>query len=135
MDRRIPAPTITAMMVCRDVFFKNTPNGPEYVLIAPTINFWSWQYPATIPTGVFVEFTGGHGSYDIRFELRNVEEDLIQPFDQPPFPAPDPNMVHAIAGHLILDVEEPGRYSLVFLMNGEEVARRQVWVRSPEPSA
>jgi hypothetical protein len=42
--------------------------------------------------------------------------------------------VHCLALERVgFEVPRPGRYDLVLRLNGEEAARRQLWVRTPVP--
>jgi hypothetical protein len=133
VDHKPPAPTIITFIVCRELYIRITPAGPERTLVAPTINFWSWRFPAKLVLGYYVEFTNGHGDYLSRIELHNVDgQYLAHREHEKPFSAPDPLRVHVLAEELRVGVPVPGRYDLLLLMNGEEVARRQLHVYYPD---
>jgi hypothetical protein len=124
---------ILTFTTCREI--KRLPQTcpPEYVLTAPSIDWRSAVYPASVQMGLFVEFTGADGSYIPRIEVYDGDGDLLGCLvEGGPFVSKDPVAVHCICVEQVrFDVPRPGLYDLVLFFNHEEVARRQLWVRPP----
>jgi hypothetical protein len=128
MPRRVEVLTFVA---CREIRHIPGTHPPEYALLAPALNWWAETYPAQIWMGIYVEFTGAGGAYTARIEVFDGDGRPVGCLAEGgPFVSDDPVRVHCItlerAG---LAVPRPGMYDLVLFMNGEEVARRQLWVR------
>ena len=131
------AAKIITFTACRQIQRLPQTNPPEYVLVAPTINWWSHDYPAEVRMGLFIEFTGAEGAYVPRIEVYDGDGDLLGCLAEGgPFVSNDPVAVHCITLERVsFSVPTPGLYDLVLFMNGEEAARRQPWVRPPDLSA
>ena len=128
---------ILTFTACRKIECIPGTNPIEYVLVAPSINWWSVGYPAWVQMGLFVEFTEAEGAYTSRIEVYDSEGDwLCRLVEGGPFVSTDPVTVHCCtlkqAG---FSVPRPGLYDLVLFFNDEEVARRQLWVKPPNFSA
>jgi hypothetical protein len=104
---------------------------PEYFLVAPSINWWSSVYPAPVQMGLYIEFTGAEGAYVPRIEVYDAEGELLGCLAEgAPFVSKGPVAVHVIAlERVAFELPRPGLYDLVLHFNGEEAARRQLWVR------
>jgi hypothetical protein len=128
---------ILTFMACREIQRLPRTSPPEYVLVAPSINWWSVVYPARVQMGRFVEFTGAEGAYILRLEVCDSEGDSLGCLvDGASFVSNDPVAVHCITlERVAFNVPRPGLYDLVLFFNGEEAARRQLWVRPPNLSA
>ncbi len=131
MATAVRAASILTFTACREIQRLPGTNPPEYVIVAPSINWWSAAYPARVQLGLFIEFTGAEGAYSPRIEVHDAEgEPLGCLAEGPPFLSKDPVAVHTIALERVsFSVPRPGLYDLVLLFNGEEAARRQLWVR------
>jgi hypothetical protein len=128
---------IITFTACREIQRLPRTNPPEYVLIAPSINWWSVAYPASVQMGLFVEFTEAAGAYVPRIDVYDAEGDLLSSLiEGDPFVSNDPVAVHSITLERVrFEVPRPGLYDLVLSFNKEEAARRQFWVRPPNWSA
>src|SRR5262249_17723953 len=128
---------VITFTACREIQRLPRTSPPEYVLIAPTINWWSVVFPASVQMGLFIEFTGADGAYVPRIEVYDAEGDLLGCLvEGAPFISQNPVTVHNITLEQVrFEVPRPGLYDLVLFFNGEEVARRQLWVRPPNLSA
>jgi hypothetical protein len=121
---------LLTFLSCRQLRRIHRTNPPEYTLSAPSINWWSDTYPASVPMGIFIEFTGADGAYTPRIEVHDDEgEPLGCLVEGAPFVSKDPITVHCMAlEQTAFQVPQPGHYDLVLFFNGEEAARRQLWV-------
>jgi hypothetical protein len=131
------AAKILTFTACREIQRVPRTSPPEYVLVAPSINWWSVAYPAAVQMGLFVELTGARGAYAPRIEVHDAEgESLGCLVEGGPFVSKGPVAVHCITLELVrFSVPRPGLYDLVLFFNGEEAARRQLWVRPPNLKA
>jgi hypothetical protein len=137
MQTAVRAAKILSFLACRQIQRLPRTSPPEYVLVAPSINWWSVVYPAEVRMGLYVEFTGAEGAYLPRIDVFDAEGELLGCLiEGGPFLSKDPVAVHTITLERVsFQVPRPGLYDLVLFFNEEEVARRQLWVRPPDLSA
>jgi hypothetical protein len=137
MKTAVRSAKVLTFVACREIQRLPRTSPPEYVLVAPSINWWSVVYPAHVQMGLYIEFTGAEGAYLPRLDVYDAEGELLGClFEGGPFLSRDPVAVHAITlERVCVQVPCPGLYDLVLFFNGEEVARRQLWVRPPSLSA
>jgi len=128
---------VITFTTCREIQWIPQTNPREYLLRAPTIDWYSFGYPATLHMGIYIEFTGADGAYTPRIEVFDEEEDLLGCLGEgTPFISKDPIAVHCITLERVsFELPQPGRYDLVLSFNGEEAARRQLWLRPPPVNA
>lgn len=128
---------ILTFITCREIQRLPRTTPPEYVLVAPSINWWSVVYPARVQMGLYVEFTGAEGAYVPRIEVYDGAGDLLGCLvEGGPLVSKDPVAIHTITLEQVsFNVPHPGLYDLVLFFNDEEAARRQLWVRPPDLSA
>jgi hypothetical protein len=128
------AATVLSFVACEEVSLLPGDGPPRHHLSGPCINIWSHEFPADVRLGLFAEFTGAVGIYVPRVELCDEEGEIVARLAEGgPFRSGDPVAVHCVAIERVgFEVPGPGRYDLVLRMNGEEAARRQLWVRPPE---
>jgi hypothetical protein len=133
MKTAVRTAKILTFMACREIQRLPQTMPPEYVLVAPSINWWSVIYPAWVQLGLYVEFTGTEGAYLPRIELHDNEGEFVGCLvEGSPLVSKDPVAVHCITLELVrFNVPRSGLYDLVLFFNGEEAARRQLWVRPP----
>ena len=78
--------------------------------------------------------TGSHGTYHLAFELRAADGDTVwrwQPVD--PLHHADPLAPMQVTfNELRVSVQEPGRYDLVLLADGDEIARQPLLIGPAE---
>jgi hypothetical protein len=122
---------VLTFTACREVRRIPDTRPQEYALIAPTINWWSATYPARVEMGLYVEFTEAEGAYVTRIEVHDARgEEAACLTESGPFVSTDPVAVHCFTVERAqVTVPRPGLYDLVLFLNGEEAARRQLWVR------
>jgi hypothetical protein len=136
MKTAVRVAKILSFVACREIQCLPQTSPPEYVLVAPSINWWSVVYPAPVQMGLYVEFTGAEGAYVPLIEVHDAEGELLVPLVKGgPFLSKDPVAVHTITLERVsFQVPRPGLYDLVLFFNREEMARRQLWVRPPDLS-
>jgi len=132
MDRRTPLPVTTTLLVCREVF-EDKQTG-EHALIGPRTDFALPQFPFVVPAQVFAQLTSGHGSYQPSLELLDAEGGRVwhESWDRP-FEAADPLATYSLIFRVGMIFPRPGRYDLVFRLEGEEVGRRALRAGLPSP--
>jgi hypothetical protein len=128
---------VLTFLSCREVEWIPQTNPREYLLRAPTIDWYSAGYPATLRMGLYIEFTGADGAYVPRIDVYDDDGELVGCLvEGAPFVSKDPITIHCIAlEQTAFELPSPGRYDLVLSFNGEEAARRQLWLRAPSGSA
>jgi hypothetical protein len=99
------------------------------LLLGPTAHVAVTQFPAHVLLAVYAEFTGGHGTYRPRLCLRDAAGEEVWGWTAAdPFSHSDPLLPSEVTfNNLRVAVPQPGRYSLVLLLNGEEAAQRTLW--------
>jgi hypothetical protein len=132
MTRNLPPPQAQAFVVCREIT-RDTQTG-EIVIVGPVSHVPVTQFPVVILLAVYAHATGGHGTYQLAFELRAADGDTVwrwQPVD--PLHHADPLAPMQITfDELRVSVQEPGRYDLVLLAGGEEIASQPLLIGPAE---
>ena len=127
-SHRPPAPQAQAFVACRQI--TNDPQTGEIVIIGPVSHVPITEFPADIHLAVYAHATGSHGTYRLAFELRAADGDTAwrwQPVD--PLHHADPLTPMQITfNELRVSVQEPGRYDLVLLADGDEIARQPLLI-------
>ena len=125
--RKPPLPLATAFLACLDIFRDERTKAA--ILVAPTSHVPVQQFPAHVRTSIYVEFTGGHGSYEPRLQLLDSDDEVVWAW-KGNFPVVhnDPLLPHQVTFHdITVAVPKVGRYRLVLMFNGEEFAQRSMW--------
>jgi hypothetical protein len=130
-SRQAPPPLAQAFVVCREIF--DDPRRREFILVGPFSGINAPKLPLNFTLSIYAHVTGGHGAYDMGLELRDGDESPLWKWNWPePIRLDDPLMPHRL---VLYDarVEFPalGRYDLVLLANGAEVARHALFVNRP----
>jgi len=125
--RKPPLPLALAFVVCNDIY-RDQRTGAS-ILIGPTSHVPLGQFPAHVRLSVWAEFTGGHGQYQPRLCLLDESDEVVWGWNAPErLEHDDPLLPHQITFHdLKLAVPRSGRYRLILLFNGEELAQRGMW--------
>jgi hypothetical protein len=132
-QRRITLPLAQAFVVCREIF--EDCRSHEFVLIAPFSGLSMSAFPANFRMSIYAHLTCGHGSYALALQLRDAGDRATWLWDCPkPILLDNPLSQHRFTLHdARITFPEPGRYDLVLLTNGEEVARHALHARLLEP--
>ena len=124
----LPAPQAQAFVVCREIW--SNPRTGEFMLAGPVSHVPIPQFPASVRVSVYAHVTGGHGTYPMEFQLRDAAGDAVwswQPAD--PLIHPDPLTPQQLAfQELMIKVPGAGRYDLLLLAGGEEMARQPLLI-------
>jgi hypothetical protein len=132
MTRHLPPPQVQAFVVCRQIT-RDTQTG-EIVIVGPVSHVPITEFPADIRLAVYAHATGGRGAYTLDIELRAAAGDVVwrwRPVD--PLDQPDPLVPMQITfDELRVLVDEPGRYDLVLLAAGDEIASQPVLIGPAE---
>jgi hypothetical protein len=121
MERR-PTPVCKCFMLCRGLFVD--PARQDYTIVSPVHQVFSPHYPRIEDFSIFARWTNAHGSYAIEVQLRSLERDVLSSCKlETPFEAHDPLQVWTIPlYHLPMQIPASGKYEVVMLANGAEVA-------------
>jgi hypothetical protein len=127
MPRKPPLPLPLALVACQGIY-RDQRTGVA-ILIGPTSHVPLVQFPAHVRLSVWAEFTGGHGSYQPRLCLLDDADEVVWGWNAPEaLQQADPLLPHEVMFHdLMVAVPRLGRYRLVLLFNGEELAQRGLW--------
>lgn len=125
--RKPPLPLAVAFVACHEIY-SDRRTGVS-ILVGPTSHVPLKQFPAHVRLSVWAEFTGGHGRYQPRLCLLDTADEVVWGWNPPePLEHPNPLLPHQVTFHdLMLAVPRLGRYRLVLLLNGEEMAQRAMW--------
>jgi hypothetical protein len=125
--RKPPLPLVQSFVACREIFTDERTG--TVMLVGITSLAPLKQFPAHVRLSLFVEFTGGHGQYLPRLELRDGDDEVVWGWGDPrPIEKPDPLLPHQVTFYdLMVAVPRPGRYVLALHLNGEVAAERSMW--------
>jgi hypothetical protein len=121
VDRR-PTPVCKCFLLCRQIFVDAL--RKEYTVVNPIHQVFAPRYPLTEDLSVFARWSNAHGAYTIEVQLRSLDGDVLwrQEMERP-FEAHDPLQIWIVTlPHLTIPIPEPGKYEMVMLANGQEVA-------------
>jgi hypothetical protein len=133
MRKRPPQPGAQAFVVCREIFEDH--HSGEYILFAPRSAFRLPKLPGSIDFGVYAHLTELHGEYVLELRLEDSQGDIVWAVRaDPPVAHDDPLMPHRFAFRdLSIPIETAGRYDLLLMTEGMEIARHVLWVLTEEP--
>jgi hypothetical protein len=131
-QRRIAPPLAQAFVVCREIF--EDCRSHDFMLIAPFSGLQAPAFPAATRLSIYAALTCGHGSYALTLQLRDGDDQPQWAWDCPkPIRLDNPLVQHQFTLYdVVLEFPRPGRYDLVLLANGSEVARHALHVRAPD---
>jgi hypothetical protein len=121
MQRR-PTPVCKCFLLCRQIFID--PERQEYTLVSPVHQVFSARYPLVADLSVFARWANSHGAYEVGVQLRSIDGEVVwQRTLERPFEARDPLQVWILSlTHFSFVIPEPGKYEVVLLADGQEVA-------------
>ena len=127
MPESPPRPNLLVFLVCR--YAARDEWTKEYSTCGIVGRIVSREFPATSVLSFFVEMSDCQGEYSIRFILRDGNDAMIQEFVRKPLQSPNPLNVWTLSWTgCRLAFPRPGRYDLILEVNGEELARRRIFV-------
>ena len=132
-ERKPPLPLILSFVACREIWCDQRTN--TYIVVAPTREVSAAHFPTHVRLSFFVELTGGHGSYQPRMALRDIEDEVVWGWTgNHPFESDNPLVPHQVTFlDILVAVPRPGAYRFVFQLNGEDAAQRPMWFRPLQP--
>jgi hypothetical protein len=119
-------------VVCREIFEDN--HLGEYILFGPRSSFRLPSLPGSINFGVYAHLTELRGEYVLELRLEDSRGEIVWSVSaDPPVTHDDPLMPHRFAFRdLSIRIEAPGRYDLLLMTEGLEIARHVLWVIADE---
>jgi hypothetical protein len=109
-------------VLCRQILVDTVRH--DYALVSPVHQVFSARYPLVEDLSVFARWSNAHGSYAVEVQLRSLDGDVLwrRAMDAP-FEARDPLQVWVVPlPHLPVAIPGPGKYEVVLLVGGQEVA-------------
>jgi hypothetical protein len=131
MERKPPAPLCKAFLACRQIIQDMA--SKEFVLLGPTHQFHAPVFPMIAGLSFFAQCTSMQGAYNLQLQLQDMEGNAHwQHAFEPPWECNDPlNVAYLSLQNLGIYFPHPGKYDIVLLANGEELARLPFWARLP----
>jgi len=129
-ERLMPLPMAQAFVVCREIF--EDCRSHDVILVAPFSGLTLPAYPGPLRLSVYAHLTGGHGVYQMALELRDGDDQVAWRWQAPvPLRYDEPLRSHRLVLYdAILHIPGPGRYDLVLLANGEDLAHHALEVHA-----
>jgi hypothetical protein len=123
---------VQLFVACNEIFHDQRTG--QAILVGPISHLALTQFPTHVRLSFFAELIGGHGHYQPRLVLRDDADEVVWGWSSVnPIHYPNPLFPHQVTFFdLKMAVPHLGRYSLAFLLNGEEVAQRGRWFGPPE---
>jgi hypothetical protein len=128
--RQPPLPRAQAFVVCRDIL--EDCRSHDFVLIAPFSTLNIETFPVAARMSIYADLTCGHGAYAMTLQLLDDADDELWRWDWPQtIRLENPLVYHLLTLYdAVLELPEPGRYDLVLLANGSELARHALYARA-----
>jgi hypothetical protein len=122
MPGKLPPPVAQAFVCCRVIYEDRRTR--EVILVGPFGGLTLSFFPAGYRLSLYADLCGGHGAYELAPEPRDEELETVWGWRWPELICHgnplEPH--HVILHDLVLSFPRPGRYDLVLLANGEDVA-------------
>jgi hypothetical protein len=108
-----------------------SPQSHEFVLVAPLSRVVVSAFPAGTHLSIYAHITDARGRYTIGLRLVNDEGETVWEWlNGPVVQQADPLLPHRVGLYdVALDFPRPGRYDLVMLANGEQLASHAIWAQ------
>jgi hypothetical protein len=128
MTRKLPPPHAQAFLTCRQIYEDSRTR--EAILVGPFSGIRLSIFPSLFRMSLYAHLTGGHGTYRLALSLRDDEDEAAWGWEWPqPIEHNDPLEPYRVILHdALIGFPRPGRFALVLLANGEEVARHTLQV-------
>jgi hypothetical protein len=132
-QRRLMFPRAQSFVVCREII--EDCRSHEFVLIAPFGALAFPAFPVAFRMSIYAYLTCGHGTYALALQLRDSDDEVRWSWDCPePIQLENPLERHEFTLYdAVVPFPQPGRYDLMFLANGEELARHVLHVQPSGP--
>ena len=126
MPGRMPTPLAQAFVICRQIY--EDARTHQFILVGPLNELVMPSVPCVIRVSVYVHLSGGHGSYRMTLLLRDSGDMVVSKWDLPvSIDLPDPLRPRQIGLYdFPLEINQPGKYEMVLLANGEQTAQQSI---------
>ncbi|MFO0967517.1 MAG: hypothetical protein U0793_18315 [Gemmataceae bacterium] len=119
-----PVPICKAFLCCRrvaaDQQFKDT------CIIGLCSQYEHHRFPASVPVGIFARLASAHGQYRVEIQLQTMEGEVVwREGPAESWNLDNPLFNYDLKFNISLVFPAPGRYELVLMANGAEVARER----------
>jgi hypothetical protein len=133
MEHKPPAPLCKTFLACRQIMQDMA--SKEFILVGPTHLMVSPVFPMIGSLSFFAQCTSMQGAYLLELQLQNMEGDSVwRHVLEPAWEYNDPLGIGYLSVQNVgVYFPQPAKFDLVFLANGEEVARTPFWARLPNP--
>jgi len=133
MSGQLPLPRAQSFVVCRVIYEDRRTR--ECLLIGPFGGITLNLFPAGFRLSLYADLCDCHGTYELGLELRDQELETVWGWRwAEPIRHTNPlEPYHVILHDAVLEFPGPGRYDLVLLANGEEVAHHTLVVGHRPP--
>jgi hypothetical protein len=123
-----PVPSAQAFVACREIWHND--RNDEFILVGPISLIPVTRFPAEVRVSVYALLTGGHGDYPMGLILRSTEGDEPWRWDPPkPLQHSNPLILNQVTFHdLLLVVPAVGRYDLILVAGGQEIASQPLLI-------
>jgi hypothetical protein len=142
MTRELPKPVVHSFIPCREIFQDN--RSGEYILIALMDHkVAAASFPATMPLSLYAYLSAVRGTVVPELQLRDESgapaKDESGNTWRHSFPGPLPNEdplqpCRVRLSGLRIPMPRPGRFDLLLLVDGNEIARYPFVFVGPEPT-
>jgi hypothetical protein len=122
-----------SFLLCRQIL--EDPRIGECILVAPTLVFRAFEYPAVATFAAYTQWTSARGSYRMQIRLQTLEgQPLHRHTYLDPVEIPNPLDVRAIALHdCRLVFPAPGKYEVALLANDDVLTKAVFWAYVQQP--
>ena len=125
MPEQSPLPMAHAFLVCRQIIQDVVTS--QCVLIDPKIEFSLPHFPATVLVSIYGQLSEVRREYSPEFRLWGSDGEILWDYRAPaPMTSPDDDPLRQyrfVFRDLAIPFPRPGRYDLLMLAHGTEIAR------------
>ena len=137
MPEHSPLPMTHAFLVCREII-QDIVTG-QCVLIDPRIEFALPHFPASVRVSVYGQLSEVRRGYTPEFRLWGSDGEILWHYTAPaPMTSPDDDPLRQfrfVIRDLAIPFPGPGRYDLLLLSHGTEIARYPLRIEQLETAA
>ena len=133
MERKPPVPLCKSFVVCRQIMQDMA--SKEFVILGPTHQIVSPVFPMIGNLSFFAQSTSMQGAYILELQLQDMDANVLWRHTfEPPWEHHDPlKIAYLSLQNLGIYFPKPGKFDVVLVANGEEIARTPFWAQMPPP--
>jgi hypothetical protein len=125
MPEQSPLPMMHTFLVCREITQDIVTN--QCILIDPKVEFSLPHFPASVLVSIYGQLSEMRGEYSPEFRLWGSDGEILWEYLAPtPMTSPDGDPLRQyrfVFRNLAIPFPRPGRYDLLLLASGTEIAR------------